>query len=124
MQKLGLENQLLRISNCLKTRPARFWEHRGPRPALHLEPLLGCWRSAAAAVHDLIFVGVDGKHLAQHLHRVSTQAGVLVCMYEVYWRINFLIRFESFLHLLRLHLSLEFPGAAPGRSHSLAQHTA
>ena len=69
-------------------------------------------------------VGVDGKHLAQHLHRVSTQAGVLVCMYEVYWRINFLIRFESFLHLLRLHLSLEFPGAAPGRSHSLAQHTA
>lgn len=62
MQKLGLENQLLRISNCLKTRPARFWEHRGPRPALHLEPLLGCWRSAAAAVHDLIFVGVDGKH--------------------------------------------------------------
>ena len=59
---MGSENQLLKIYNYLKTCPNRFL---GAECASFLLSSLGsfkgCWRSAAAAVHDLILVEVDGK---------------------------------------------------------------
>ena len=60
---MGSENQLLKIPNYLKTRPASFSpKHRvAPFSPPPRAPFRGCWKSAAAAAQDLILVEVDGK---------------------------------------------------------------
>ena len=66
--RTGPQNQLLRISNNLKTCPASFLGEQSA--SFHFcsplcPPSEGCWKSATIAAHDLILVEVDGKHLWQ-----------------------------------------------------------
>ena len=50
----------------LKTHPASFPGTQGASFLLStLNSFRGCWRSAAAAAHDPIFVEADGKHPGQ-----------------------------------------------------------
>ena len=49
----------------LKTRPASFPGAQGASLLSTLDSFRGCWRSAAAAAHDPIFVEADGKRPGQ-----------------------------------------------------------